>query len=630
MKFIFEKLNLQKLRAKGNSIFVILLFLISCVVRGLLSGPNKTINAYPDELIYINIARIIMRNGQILVQSLPMQFDQILYPLLISPFTLIRNSALQMTSITIFNAVLMSSVLFPVYLLGKRIITSQKVLALLLVTTVVLPDLAMSTSYMAENLYYPLCVWLFYFMYRFWDGETRKKRIIFCVLTAVFCCLVVITKIVGTVFIIAFLLVFLIDFFFTRKMTRKGDFLYACLFGAIVAFCYLGFKLFFMFHSSSSNATYSLNGLAFGSYAFDVYLIYAFIFNFMFAMIAFFYFPVILPMFHFNNLNKSQKNLFAFTILSFVGLIALLSAMISTAEDFPRIVLRQHARYYAPMLILFLIFFYKQCIEQRLTIAAENHKKFTIFASLTVLSTMIALCVFHFYDRAEYFDSPLLGIFYYLQKFSIINGAGNILNYSSKLLLAKIILAGIVAIFSMLLFIRKYQKWGSRIFIVLILAVCLANNAIFINNASRLQPHGYHDTPERIKQVTAINQYLQENMGPSDKLLVVYKWQDRLIDSYITVPLYSVLTDSVLDKAGTDNTLNFSTQSLPATYPRLEYTDLSKVKYILTDFSVVFGSSESGAFNSDSIQVIHIPSVSENLHIYKVLDDEKIYVNVTQ
>lgn len=65
---------------------IIGIFFLSIVARFLLANfYPKTINCYPDELLYLSFGESLWNNHALLVSNMPSVFDKAAYPILIAP-----------------------------------------------------------------------------------------------------------------------------------------------------------------------------------------------------------------------------------------------------------------------------------------------------------------------------------------------------------------------------------------------------------------------------------------------------------------------------------------------------------------------------------------------------------------
>ncbi|MGE4483709.1 MAG: glycosyltransferase family 39 protein [Oscillospiraceae bacterium] len=608
MKKALEKIS--KLDHKTMIVMIFALFIISGTFRSVFACYPKALQTFPDEIRYIDIWRSISNGVGIKVHNIHMNFDQILYPLLLVPFSFIKNQVLQITAVSIFNSFLMSSVIFPVYLFGKKVFKNNSIILLLAVTVITLPDLSMTMTFMTENLFFPLSAWLIYFVYRFWDSDTERDKMLYCILSAVFCFLAYLTKVVSVYFMGAFVLALGFDCLFTKKNTLRQNIKYGIMFGIIVCSAFIAFKLILYFMLGTGYATYDGNRRL-SVYDFNtlMYFIYALAFNVTCALIAFFFFPVVVPLFRFNKLNKIERNMLVFAVSSLVIMIFIITLSISANEDYPKLYIRQHTRYYAPLLIIFLTLFFKELFLQRDIQNNDKPLSVTILTAFTVFFCMAVFGVFRFFSNVCIDGVLLQGLSAIGEKIAKITGDVNTFKASWQLVLVKSFTVLLVTAFTILLLKEKTRKTGMRIFVVLIFSVCIVNNFFAMKEFRRI----YGKDSELIEQAISLNQYISENGG---NVLIITDGYNPVLETYITEPVYWTKKADALKLIENSGYIDLTEQKIVSNYPWVEY-DLSTVDYIITDNRV--------KFNKVLDKEINIEGVSK-YSIYLNKDTSKIYL----
>ena len=196
-------------RKTGTTVFLLFLFLMlaSAVIRSLLAVFPKRAAFLDDEVLVLELAQNIGRGGVLEVFHVPVNYSKILYPLLLAPFYGIRDAAVRMDVMAVFNAALISSALIPAYLLAKKLlVTPWKICAALLLLAVS-PVMGYSSTFLAENLYFPLLLWGFWFTVTGADSSAAKSRpLLWSGLTGLACFLLYLTKEAGAALFFAVLL----------------------------------------------------------------------------------------------------------------------------------------------------------------------------------------------------------------------------------------------------------------------------------------------------------------------------------------------------------------------------------------------------------------------------------------
>ena len=344
------------------------------------------------------------------------------------------------------------------------------------------------------------------------------------------------------------------------------------------------------------------------SYSIFIYFIYSNMYNLMFALIAFFYFPVVYPLFYFKNLEINEKKLFVFATASLLILIVIISGTISINENYPKIYMRQHARYYAPLLVLFLILFFKQFSNWKSSGIDNNDKIITRVIPFTIIVCILFFSLFRFYSSVNV-DGVLLKIFSLYEKHSSVAGDANEFILSPKLLKAKIILIVYIALFTFLLFSARYRRIGFPLFYITITVLSIINNRLSMEDFKK------HNAKSAglIEQAVTIDNFISKNDG---NCLIITGPPNGLFDTYLTKPVYPVSCISILFQRGSEEFIDLNRLKLFSTYPPSVYKNLKKVDYIITDSSI--------ALKEETVEQIKVPGV-RNFLIYKNKDSSRIY-----
>ena len=117
-----------------DCILIAFIFGFSVILRYLISDFTKTIYIYPDELRYYMIAESIIDGRGITIYNGYTDFQKILYSLCIAPAFLFDDTIIQIKIISLINAIVMSSGIFPVYFLAKKILNNKRMIIISLQT----------------------------------------------------------------------------------------------------------------------------------------------------------------------------------------------------------------------------------------------------------------------------------------------------------------------------------------------------------------------------------------------------------------------------------------------------------------------------------------------------------------
>lgn len=151
--------------ARGLTARVVLTLVVagSFVVRVVASAAHPVPRYFPDEYLYTAIARALASGHLPAVRGHAVQFPALLEPLLAAPFQALfpPEAAYRLTQME--NALLMSLVAVPVYLLARRLSLSARYALACAVFAVAIPDLVYSSYTLADPVAYPLVFGALYF-----------------------------------------------------------------------------------------------------------------------------------------------------------------------------------------------------------------------------------------------------------------------------------------------------------------------------------------------------------------------------------------------------------------------------------------------------------------------------------
>ena len=503
------------------------LFLISALVRSLLAVFPKIAFTYADELIYLELAQNIWHHGAIALFRLPVSFSKFLYPLVISPFYAIAGSEARLAAISVFNAVLVSSAVFPAYLLGRRVIKNELHLSLALLVLAVAPELGFSMTYMAECLYIPLSLWAFYAAFRVFEDNRPTLRGS-CIL-GVLLFLLYLTK-EAALSLLAGVVILYIRGIFSWSRDRESRRQASLSFLAFLASCLVPFLLvrFLLF----GNMGYSYANQASASYLTGpeslMYILYAAAYTLLYFLVSVLFFPVVLPLTGARKYDPAERNLLSLSAAYLVCAALGVAFGISLPEQFPTLEIRVHLRYFLPLLFPFIALFFSACESAANRSASPlRHPLFPV----SVLLVLAGCLLLRPLSMGSLVDVP--------QLFGIAGLVPAAMDFSLglKIFLAVFVLAGLV-----LFFLRKKKVLllFTAASLLLLEAYC---GSVFVAQAK-------HDmaipSQEEAEHVAALDQLLDTLEG--NVLYIrdsLFTPENRLFDSYSDDDCYVMFTDQL-------------------------------------------------------------------------------------
>ncbi len=164
---------------------VLVRFIMALIFR---HGPTVII----DESLYTNIARSLAAGEGIAYRGQPVPYLYIFYPLMLVPLYLFRLPFDLYRTTQLWNAMLMSSSVFPMYLFAKDYTKDDKKALICVGILLLMPDMAMAGYLMTECVVWPLSMWLMFFSLRMIAEEKNALR--YGILTGVITALMFWTK----------------------------------------------------------------------------------------------------------------------------------------------------------------------------------------------------------------------------------------------------------------------------------------------------------------------------------------------------------------------------------------------------------------------------------------------------
>ena len=335
-----------------------LVFICSTIPRIVLAFFPHISTTYTDELIYLELAQNFWREGTLSVYHIPLKFSKLLYPLIISPFTILQDSAVRMTAISVFNALLVSSALIPGYLLARNILKKKSHLLLSLIILALSPNMLFSLTFMSENLYLPLLLWGFWLIYRFLSADTQHQiNPVRGLAIGVFCFALYLVKEAGAAFIAATgITVSVLAILHRNKRKQHFLSLVWILAGFLVPFLLVRLIVF-------SGAAYSYSGQINLSNLFSaskmLFVLYSVLCIGLLCLMSVLFFPVIIPLLEQKHMKPEHRRLLLFSTLYLLFVVCGAAFAVSLDENYGSSSIRISLRYlvsaFYPFLLLFFI-----------------------------------------------------------------------------------------------------------------------------------------------------------------------------------------------------------------------------------------------------------------------------------
>ena len=501
---------------------VIFLFLFSVVIRGLLSDYPKLAWIYRDELYYPGIAKDLWNNGTISVYRVPVDFSKILYSIVLAPFFSINNGPLRISIISWFNSVLVSSSIFPAWLIGKKVIKDNRKLLFSVILFLSGADMCFSVTFMAENLFLPMGLWAVLFVMD--DILRNKVSVVKSFFLGAYLYFVYLCKEAGGAIAIASLVMH--TYVASRRTSKERNNSFIS-----IAFIVLGFITLYVIGkitlfrdiSYSYSGQVSINSISDSQHL--VFFLFALLYNSIFVLIQWGLFPVLLPAIRVNKMDTNLRLLFLFTVLCVLFTVIGVSYGVTLPENMGNYRLRIHGRYFIPFYFPVLICFVANTKEE---LSKTEKRKLIIGVAVALIVT--ALIVY-----PPQFGSPV---------------DAPMLEYARQIENDVIFRVMLSSVWLILLFIAVTK--AHRFFLTLTMFVfgvaSVVNNALFLDDyfpGSAISPENIVKIQEVEEVISSLDNDILVVEGPRLFANGVFDNSEKLFDSYISQSVYKITASQI-------------------------------------------------------------------------------------
>lgn len=379
---------------------LIVVFVLSVILRFILCNYfPKTINCYPDELLYLSAAESLWNNHGVMVYNLATTFKKVGYSFFIAPAFALENVHARMSIIGLINSVLMSAGIFPVYGIARRFFKRNSFIWLSILFYMISPSMTYSMTFASENLYIPVSLVVLYVIvevearWREYADDIANnggsitsfilKNIGLLILGIGAWILAYITKELALVIPLA-----LVAYMFMSKivMAVRGDSRSynsdsvgnaadvagvddnnavknadaKSNLGSVIKLLVAGIAIVALVYGIWWFCNRGSNYYQLGINAEILsqrwgYLLYGFGFFVTISIVGLLVVPVLLPMTMKNQMNSNAKRLYYIMLLIILGTAAIVAYTIYMYEDYPSMTPRAHVRYVEYLYVPFLM-----------------------------------------------------------------------------------------------------------------------------------------------------------------------------------------------------------------------------------------------------------------------------------
>lgn len=351
------------MKIKETKMIVIMIYVLLLVFYGLCGSYPKAFMIYPDEIRYIDLPRSILADGSFIIQNTYLPYQKLFYSLCLFPCFFIKNTYWQIVCINWLNALWMASTIIPAYLFSKNldgefIIFNRTIKKdrLFLILVAILPIYVNSQFMMSEVVFFPLCMWILWFIYKnIWEKDNKilLSNIVlgFLFYLAYFC------KEIALYFPIGYAVLIFYDLI-KKKIKRKRMLrVIACILSFGITFIITKLTVF-----SGMGNSYNQQDLeSVFSFSQIMYMCYAFIYMLIFTILAFGVIPVFIPIMNYKNMDEKDKKLYLMINAIIIVAAAVIAYTISVREDYmsraPKVIIRYMEVFIIPYIYLLIKYF---------------------------------------------------------------------------------------------------------------------------------------------------------------------------------------------------------------------------------------------------------------------------------
>ena len=322
---------------------LILLFVASVIFYFIISDFNKSMFTLPDELRYFEAARALVHGKGLEYNGIICPYQKILYSVFISPAFLSDNVLVQMKLVALINSLIVASTVFPVYLLCREEELGKNKTYFMCLFTVLFPETVATMTFMSENLYYPLWIWIVYLVFR--GIKKEKTSVTEAVILGILGYLLYFCKEVGGIAVPAYFLLVLC--MFIKKKADRSKLLNSGISLIAFAVCYLLIK--YLIFPGTQNTYHdqldayeqlaNAKGLA--------YAVYAGLYTMTYIFLSLYVFPVFLPV----KRKTNEMAFFIYLIFCITAIAASVVYAVTLTEELFSPSPRLYLRYLSPLTI---------------------------------------------------------------------------------------------------------------------------------------------------------------------------------------------------------------------------------------------------------------------------------------
>lgn len=513
-----EKILKEETRKDITVVWV--MFIIGIMVHFCMANFAKTIRIWPDEMRYYTIAKSIFNGQGITFRGAVVDYQKLLYSIIILPFFGIQDGCIRITMISLFNCILEMIAIFPIYGICKELGLHRWQQRMILLLYICWPETMLSMTFMAEILYVPIFFLVLYLWIKWEDSKTIYKGMFWGML----CYAGYNTKEIFLAVILAFIMYEVWEIWRNKDTEVKRTLLY--LVSAVGTFVVIHILLKMTVFSGMGNSYRQMSIDALMSKYNMAYMIYAAMYYMAACMVVTLVLPMVLPYVHYKSMSLKNKQLLKMVSLILLISIGTIAYTIAIREDLGQLIPRTHFRYLGPMLFLYFMLFAGERTKQ----AEKTHNYVLVF-----IAYICSLLLYKGANCATVVDGQMAWWIHKLQqKMGLMIMPG--LDKNSLISFKYVWMIDIVIVLVGLLYLlmkRGHQIYRTYLFMIIFMGLCVWNNWLGYKEIQK----EYIVDKECIAEVEQMNQYFD---GKHANILYLtdatkgYGRNSAMMDTYFT------------------------------------------------------------------------------------------------
>ncbi|HLD11211.1 MAG TPA: glycosyltransferase family 39 protein [Candidatus Nanoarchaeia archaeon] len=421
---------------KINIIFILLI-----ITKMILSFSVLPVLGFADSLNYINEAKAFHDTNSLSEVAKAGIYPPI-YSIIISPAFIFKDMEKVHFSIKVINAIISSSIIFPIFFLANRFFSKKKSLIIATITALVPPIFAVSSYTMSENIFFPLFITTLYIIYL----TIKEKQQKLYILSGILIGLCYLTRAISIFLILVIIIIFLLN---KTKIKNIITSISASLI-TILPWIYTKIKIYGFSLQGILGNNYSSFAIQSQSNIIQKLIWVIFYTDYLILSTGIIFFILTISLIS-NYKNINTKILFQLTLLSTIFSIILASNLSGAYPNYEEG--RLIGRYIEPIIPMFILLGF---------ISLKKSKKITIF-TLIFLNAITPLILFNKFFPVNNMSLVSLGTLAYLS--------------NSTILIAIIIIVTTILILK----IKEYNfKKIAYFFIIYFIIISLLNSTVII------------------------------------------------------------------------------------------------------------------------------------------------------